>query len=530
MCRQSGSLIVERRQTVRHYRRTALAAVLVVFVAAFRDAGRADAESGSAGAPKVLADFEQADAVQIRPQQATAEVVSWDGSKALQIETEGAANWPGVFLMPGAGKWDLSAYEQVVMDVINPQEVAVRVLLSVNNPGADGQKGCNVASVEVPPRGKARLDLPFGHWHGEPDRPIDQANVVSVQVLLDRPGRGHRFLVDNIRAEVLDRSRKEAVFADPFYRQLKPAFGRGVNLGNALEAPREGEWGVVLKEEYFDLIRDAGFDSVRIPVRWSAHARKESPYAIDPTFFERVDWAIEQALKRRLLVVVNVHHYEEIFRDPDGHEERFLALWEQIAKRYRNSPPAVAFELLNEPHANLNAHRWNRMLVKALAVVRRSNPTRQVVIGPAGWNSIDELPQLHLPQEDRNLIVTFHYYSPFQFTHQGASWVGGDANRWLGTRWTGTAAERAGVERDLDKAITWAVEHRRPIYMGEFGVYSRADMDSRARWTRFVAEQALVRKIGFAYWEFCSGFGVYDADRNEWRKPLKDALLSDGGR
>ena len=50
--------------------------------------------------------------------------------------------------------------------------------------------------------------------------------------------------------------------------------------------------------------------------------------------------------------------------------------------------------------------------------------------------------------------------------------------------------------RDLDKAIAWAVKHRRPIYLGEFGAYSKADMESRARWTRFVADEALEAEDG----------------------------------
>ena len=34
--------------------------------------------------------------------------------------------------------------------------------------------------------------------------------------------------------------------------------GRGINLGNALDAPKEGEWGVTLKEGYFKAIKEAG--------------------------------------------------------------------------------------------------------------------------------------------------------------------------------------------------------------------------------------------------------------------------------
>src|SRR5262245_39122684 len=76
------------------------------------------------------------------------------------------------------------------------------------------------------------------------------------------------------------------------------ALGRGINFGNALEAPREGAWGMELKEEYFAAVKDAGFQSVRIPIKWSAHAAAEPPYTLDRKFAERVDWAIEQALSR----------------------------------------------------------------------------------------------------------------------------------------------------------------------------------------------------------------------------------------
>jgi len=346
-----------------------------------------------------------------------------------------------------------------------------------------------------------------------------------VHVLLDRPGRSHRFEVDNIRAVAVERIQLETVLADPFFQQLKPVLGRGVNLGNALDAPQEGEWGVTLKESYFEQIKTAGFDSVRIPVRWSAHAESSPPYRIDPKFFDRVDWVIRQALQRRLQAVLNMHHYNEIFEQPDAHRERFLALWKQIAEHYQDQPPALLFELLNEPNSKLLADKWNRLLAETIAVVRRSNPTREIVVGPVAWNGIKELPTLELPEKDRHLIVTVHYYNPFHFTHQGASWAGPDSQQWLGTKWTGTPAEKKGVQRDFDTAIAWAVKHHRPIWLGEFGAYSKADLESRARWTRFVADEALKRKMGFAYWEFCAGFGIYDPQRHEWIRPLKDALL-----
>ncbi len=477
------------------------------------------------GSARVLVDVNQLQAVKQQNIQAEAVPVVSNGRRGLQITTEAQASWPGVLFKPREGKWDLSAFDAVQVDLRNPQDVPVRVLLTVNNPGADGQRNCNTESVNVPARGKATLVVPFGMWHGDPGHPLDLSNIVSVMVMLDRPGRSHRFVVDGIRSVQFDRRELERLLADPFLKGLEPPFGRGVNLGNALEAPREGTWGVRLEAGYFDLIQKAGFDSVRIPVRWSAHAEEAAPYHIDPEFLARVDWAVGQAMDHRLRAVVNMHHYEEIMKEPDAHCERFLALWSQIAEHYRDYPAALSFELLNEPHGKLTSEKWNRLLAETIAVVRRTNPTRNIVVGPAGWNSVEKLDQLKLPEGDRHLIATVHYYSPFRFTHQGASWVGGQSQAWLGTKWTGTRAEKQVVERDLNTAMRWAVEHRRPMFLGEFGAYSKADMESRARWTRFVGQQALRRRMGFAYWEFCSGFGVYDSSRRQWVEPLKQALL-----
>jgi endoglucanase len=300
--------------------------------------------------------------------------------------------------------------------------------------------------------------------------------------------------------------------------------GRGVNLGNALEAPSEGDWGVVIKEEFFARIKDAGFDSVRIPVRWSAHAGETAPYTIDPEFFARVDQVVNWALARDLQVVLNVHHYEEMATDPTGNRERYLRLWTQIAEHYQKFPPALVFELMNEPNGALDSRQWNSISAEALQVVRTSNPQRNVVIGGASWNAYDQLQYLELPGDDPHLIATFHYYNPFQFTHQNAEWVPG-SSAWAGTTWDATEAEKAEITRHFDQVAAWAKEHNRPILLGEFGAYSKADMASRARWTDFVAREAERHGFAWSYWEFCSGFGVYDQYLRQWNEPILKALI-----
>lgn len=305
---------------------------------------------------------------------------------------------------------------------------------------------------------------------------------------------------------------------------MNQRLARTVNLGNALEAPNEGEWGVVLKEEFFQVIHQKGFTAVRLPVRWSAYALQEAPYTIDPEFFKRVDWAVEQAFANDLAIVVNMHHYEEMALDPTGHQARYIAIWQQIAEHYQAYPNALLFEPMNEPNGLMNAKHWNDLIAAVLPVIRTTNSTRNIVIGPAEWNGTQALDELTLPNDDRHIIVTFHYYNPFQFTHQGAEWVQG-AESWLGTEWKGSSAEKQVLQFDFKIVEQWAKDNQRPIFMGEFGAYSKADMDSRVRWTAFMAREAEARNFSWSYWEFCSGFGLYDLTTSQWREELVQALL-----
>ena len=228
---------------------------------------------------------------------------------------------------------------------------------------------------------------------------------------------------------------------------INASLGRGMNLGGALEAPFEGDWGVTLEAAYFDTVADAGFDSVRVPVRWSSHAATSPPYGIDERFFERVDWVLDQAMRTGLAVVLNLHHYDELQADPAGHEARLLALWDQIAARYRDRPDSVVFELVNEPHGAFDARpaAWNALAARTLETVRRTNPTRPVMIGPVGYNSIERLGELTLP-DDPNLVASVHFYAPFGFTHQGASWLASPPP--LGTRWDPAETSLGGAFRN----------------------------------------------------------------------------------
>ena len=242
----------------------------------------------------------------------------------------------------------------------------------------------------------------------------------------------------------------------------------------------------------------------------------------------RVDWAIDQARSRGLVVVLDNHHDVGMEKRPDENMPRLIAIWTQLAQHYRDHPGALYFELLNEPSGALTDGEWAKDVPVLLSAVRKVDPKRIVVVGPGYWNSLDHLGALALPDNDRNIIVTFHYYVPLRFTHQGAGWMPG-ADTWKGTTWTGDSDEQATLDRDFDKAATWAAANRRPLYVGEFGAFQAADMESRARWTRAVADAARRRGMSFAYWEFGSSFGAYDPAKRQWRAPLLEALTGQNG-
>ena len=215
---------------------------------------------------------------------------------------------------------------------------------------------------------------------------------------------------------------------DPF--KMNKLLGRGVNIGNALEAPTEGAWGVVIKEEYFDIIKQAGFNSIRLPVRWSGHALTEKPYTINPDFFKRVDTIVNWDISRNMPIMVNIQQYAELYTEPLAHKERFMALWKQIAEHYKDYPDTVLFELYNEPDDALTPQMWNEWLKEAITIIRQSNPNRTIVVGSANDSWITYLKLLELPENDRNIIVKGAHEPTYLISSKAEK----EVESWLGKR------------------------------------------------------------------------------------------------
>ena len=298
--------------------------------------------------------------------------------------------------------------------------------------------------------------------------------------------------------------------------------GRGVNVLGYDPIWRSSDQ-ARFQGRHFTVIKQGGFDTVRVNLHPFRHTGEAPDFPLKESWWNTTDWIVTNALASGLNVILDFHEFNAIGENPEGNKNRFLAFWRQVSEHFRSAPATVSFEILNEPCKKLTPALWNEYLGEALAVIRATNPTRTVIVGPAFWNSVDHLDELRLPEGDHNLIVTVHYYKPMTFTHQGTAWT--DQRDKLGIEWRGTPEERAAIDRDFDKVQSWSKQHGRPIFLGEFGAYDKAEMASRARYTAAAARTAERLGWSWAYWQFDSDFIVYDITKQQWVEPIRQALI-----
>ena len=311
---------------------------------------------------------------------------------------------------------------------------------------------------------------------------------------------------------------------EPMSRQaeaINMPIQRCMNLSGALEAPTEGLWGYTVRFEDIDRLAAAGFDTVRLPVKWSAYAAADAPYTLDQAILLRTEAIIDYALAQGLKIILDVHHYDELNTDPDAHEARLVGIWRQLAEYYQGYPDELIFELINEPHSKMTLARVDALNTRLLAEVRATHPDRWVILGTGQWGTLDGLLKSQ-PSVDDRTILSVHYYEPFGFTHQGAFFV--DPPLPTGQTW-GDEADRKSVLKDLGSAAAFANRIGAPVLLGEFGVYEEVPMHARAAWTAHTRRTAESLNMGWCHWGFATTFKTYDQSNEQWLAPIKDALI-----
>ena len=139
--------------------------------------------------------------------------LSQDGT--LRIETGTKQNWPGITLKAQTGRWDLSKYEYITIDIKNIDTKPVTVSCRVDNPGADGRNNCVTDSITLTPNKPDTLTVrlyPTAYQLSEPVELIgmrrapsqkgklDASNVTQLLLFVTKPNAKHAFKIGNIGA------------------------------------------------------------------------------------------------------------------------------------------------------------------------------------------------------------------------------------------------------------------------------------------------------------------------------------------
>lgn len=295
--------------------------------------------------------------------------------------------------------------------------------------------------------------------------------------------------------------------------------GRGINI-LGYDGIWEGGWNAPFRLDNLTAIRKAGFSHVRI--NFFGFKFMGPGNLLDETVLRRLDAVIEEVLARDLIPILDEHDTHVCQGDVTGCTEKLKAFWAQIAGRYAGRYPKLVFEVLNEPGGQMTSASWNALLNECLGIIRSSNPGRTVI---AAILNVDDVPveELALPSGDRNLVVTFHYYAPIRFTHQGAPWSPTFSR--LGPLDWGSPEDERKALADFEKMRSWAEREKRPIYLGEFGVYEAAPAEARSKYLSFVARNAERLGWSWAYWQFDHDFAAFDSARQTWKPDILRALM-----
>lgn len=291
----------------------------------------------------------------------------------------------------------------------------------------------------------------------------------------------------------------------------------------------------------FAVIAKAGFKSVRVPINFGAWASYKPPYRwVKPDDLKMADRFIEWALANGLNVIVDLHHVEFDGSVPGTDAtDRLVWIWKEIANRYRHhDPERVFFELRNEPH-DIKADDWRKQAEELIRSARSVAPHHTLLVGYHDWNSRQAMIE-SAPFADANIIYTFHYYEPFIFTHQGATWSSkglpelkgvpfpADKNEitvpdtakgtWVESRIRsyGEDARPERIFEDLKAAKDWSVRNNVPIFLGEFGSFGKyPTLEDRCRHASAVYAALGKLDIPNAWWEWDGGFTMFAAGSSE---------------
>ncbi|MCL1959752.1 MAG: glycoside hydrolase family 5 protein [Spirochaetes bacterium] len=313
-------------------------------------------------------------------------------------------------------------------------------------------------------------------------------------------------------------------------------FSKGVNFSGWFEVNNAQRIPFTqYNEQDFANVKSLGADVIRLPVRLNDMTSGAPDYRLDPLLLKFLDTAVNWAEKYKLYIIIDNHSFHPVNRTPDDVDKVLIPVWAQIAQRYRDRSEYIVYEILNEPHG-ISDKRWGEIQGRAIEAIRRTDTKHLIIVGGTDYNSYNKLSSIPA-YSDPNIIYTFHFYDPFMFTHQGASWsppmeylsgvpFPADPKRMpkLHSKLRGTWVESAMKDypRDavpskllgiLDMVTAFSIERNVPVYCGEYGVYIPNSLpEDRVVWYQLITNALDNRKISRTSWDYFGGFGIFNFD------------------
>lgn len=307
-------------------------------------------------------------------------------------------------------------------------------------------------------------------------------------------------------------------------------FYKGVNLGGWLsqcDYSKDRLDNFITKQDIAK-IATWGVDHVRLPIDYNVLENDTNDYKEDG--FARIDKAIEWCQEFHLNLVLDLHktagfsfdfgEKEDGFFESKNLQERFLLLWEEIARRYGKYADTVAFELLNEVTEQSYIDVWNRLSNECIRRIRVFAPNTLILIGSYNNNCASAVKDLAKPYDDK-VVYNFHCYESLLFTHQGATWtdkINPDARM----SYEESRLSPEFFEDFFASALETAKKNNTVLYCGEYGVIDRVSPEDTLRWYKdinSIFEKYGISRCAWSYKEM--DFGLSD----ERLKPVFNELL-----
>lgn len=333
---------------------------------------------------------------------------------------------------------------------------------------------------------------------------------------------------------------------------VKAPFNKGVNLTGWFQAdsPKQIQFTKFTHKDFVQ-IKSLGCDVIRLPINLHYMTSGSPDYTINPLFYSFLDQVVNWCEELEINLILDNHTFD-VTADTDPLVETILEkVWSQMAAHYLDASTLIFFEILNEPHG-IADNTWNTIQQNVITAIRKVDTKHTIIVGPASWNSYNNLNNMPV-YSDKNLIYTFHFYDPFLFTHQGASWtdltpVSGVPFPYDASNMPACPAELKGtwvessfhsypgdgtvskVKALIDIAVNFAIQRNVPIYCGEFGVYDlNSPADDRVYWYNIVRNYLEEKGIAWTIWDYQGSFGLFNKNSyslfdHDLNVPLLEAL------